>query len=363
MEENMLRFTMVFLLLMCCLLTITRAAELEKIYTERLKKSKDEPVLMNAAARFYSIKGNSAKAEAILKKNLSNHPADSDSLFLLAAIKASKKEYKEAKDMLMVLIRKDPGNMANINLLIYIMENTGKSEMAEKYRKAIRDAPIKVDNKSIKSILKIASATSMLKNAQKNKLEKIKQERKSLYFKNSTLSVDKQDQLAKKLAEKIQDINKTTGFDSKDFKGMMGKMKDLLKKAPDSKYAQMTHWGIHYFHYGLSNEDGKEDNVELQACLESYLAKYPNDEINKLEAYDKLTMAAEELEDWETMMYYSELYLAKSPDNLPMQYNHATALIKLGEVQRGVEMLEKIVVSSDGSVQYWLAKQDLEELN
>ncbi|MCK5683033.1 tetratricopeptide repeat protein [bacterium] len=362
--NNFKKITLTILILIF-IAPIIYSLNLSNIYKQRLSIEKDKPVLSNAAAKFFFIKGEIDTAEKILKSNLGIHPDDIDSLFLMAAISAKQRKYKRAKVMLHLLLKKDALNNGYLDLLIYVLDNMGNKKLLNKYKQLLaRKTGEKVDKikkKNLNSIVRIASATSLLKNIQMNKLKKMKKDKESMFFKKSKVPVEKQDELAQKLADETQELLKDNGFTGRDFDKSYKNMKELLTKAPDSKLAQLVHWKIHYFYFGLT-DNGNTDWIQLQAALESYLLKYPDDEVHRMEAYDKLAMASNKLEDWNTLLYYTELYLEKDPVHYPILYSKATALLKLGQIEDSVEIMENIIKDSPNSVQSFLAREDLEEL-
>ncbi|MCK5683600.1 tetratricopeptide repeat protein [bacterium] len=357
----------IFTLLIAFILLISTvySIDLARIYDKRLKNNWDQPVLCNAAARHFFLSGKIDKASKILEENLKRHPEDTDSLFLMAAVSLNQKKFKQAKDILHLLLKKNPGNKSYLELLIITLNKMGDKKLLAKYNEILSSTSGNVNTvtkkKTVNSIMKVASATSLLKVLQKSKIQNMKKEVGSVYFAKSKLKLPEQEKIAEKLADETEDLLKDRGFIVRDHDKIFKNMKEILLKAPDTKTAQIIHWKMHYYFFGLT-DDGNEDWLQVQTCLESYLTKFPDDEIHKKEAYDKLAMASEELKDWNTMLYYAELYLEKDPVHYPMLLNQGNALIKLGEVERGVEIMEKIIKESPHSVQYFLAKDELKTL-
>lgn len=361
-----MRKTLCTILFLLLLLNLASAAvDFEKLYQAQLDKAGKQvkPVLNNAAARYFLLKGNLEKAGTILKNNLNNFPDDPDSLFLTSLLMSKNREYAEAKLMCNRLLRQEPQNPRYLSLIIFLLEKTGDTELLAKYQSLFDQAqPQKKPEKEINSLLKVASATSLIKNSQKLKLKKMKEEMKNIYFTTSKLPVEKQEEIAEKHYKKIQELSTVKSFDSVDHVKVYEEMREVLKNAPDSKLAQIVHWKSHFYHLGLLDNAGTMDWGEIQVSLESYLAKYPEDETHKDEAYDKLCLACEKNQDYETMIYYADLYLERNPAAPTMLLNKATALLALGEMERGVELLEKIVEEKPYTVQYNLAFNKLEEL-
>ena len=118
----------------------------------------------------------------------------------------------------------------------------------------------------------------------------------------------------------------------------------------------MVHWNI----YDLFLF--QEDYQEAGRALESYVYKYPDNEFQVYEAYDKLSVFAVDAEDWGRVLYYADKILEKDPERYPLILTKARAMIRLGEKKEGKALLERIVKEAEGTVQYNLALMELDEL-
>ena len=134
--NNFKKITLTILILIF-IAPIIYSLNLSNIYKQRLSIEKDKPVLSNAAAKFFFIKGEIDTAEKILKSNLGIHPDDIDSLFLMAAISAKQRKYKRAKVMLHLLLKKDALNNGYLDLLIYVLDNMGNKKLLNKYKQLL----------------------------------------------------------------------------------------------------------------------------------------------------------------------------------------------------------------------------------
>jgi len=191
------------------------------------------------------------------------------------------------------------------------------------------------------------------------RIQAMKGDPDSLFFARSNLSLEEQRKLAKEHVDEIQRLEKTEGFDYPDYEKILKLASEILRKAPDVEIIQMAHWNIHQLF--LIQEDKRSAHV----ALESYLIKYPDDPdmFRKREAYDKLAVFSEDMDDWGLTLYYAEKYLESKPDHYPLILTKARALIKLGDKKAGVALLERIIKEDEGSVQSSLAMMELEELN
>ncbi len=343
---------------------LLQAASMQELYDKRLNSGIYSSVLYNSAARYFFVNGNVKKAEKILKKNLKKSPNDPDSLFLMAAIFAGKKNYTKSKDMIHLLLKKNPRSINYLNLMVFVLDKLKKKKLADAYREVlgkIDGAKVAKSRTSLKSIMKIASATSMLNRIQTQKIDKLKNEKKNLYFYKSKLSKEKQNKLALKNIKMIESLADVKGFNIRNHKMIFEQMKEILEKAPDSNYSRAVHWKSHYYYLGLL-KDGEKDWTMVQVALESYITKYPNDRVRLNEAYDKLAIASSKINDWSTMLYYTELYLNNKPNAFPMLLNQARALSNLGEIEKCIEVYKRIMGESPNSVQFHLAKSDLKAL-
>ncbi|MFC2158735.1 hypothetical protein ACFLT9_12945, partial [Acidobacteriota bacterium] len=166
-------------------------------------------------------------------------------------------------------------------------------------------------------------------------IEMMKQDPGSLYFAKTETPLEEQEKIAQDLLKKIQALSQTEGFDYPDYDKILEHAREILLKAPDVGVVQMAHWNIHTIF--LMNED----NIEATKALESYVYKYPDDEFQINEAYDKLCVFATDEEDWGRALYYADKILENDPDRYPLVLTKAQALIRLGEKAAGKALLER----------------------
>ena len=188
------------------------------------------------------------------------------------------------------------------------------------------------------------------------RIQKMKDDPESLFFARSDLPMADQQKIASFHLEEIQKLSQTEGFDYPDPDKIFEHAREILLKAPDTGIAQMAHWNIHT-HFLMN-----EDRASAAAALESYLAKYPGDDFHAREAYDKLTVFAQDIDDWGLSLYYADKVLESDPGNYALLLTKARALIRLGEKAAGQALLERIIREAEGTVQYNLAMTDLDEL-
>lgn len=191
------------------------------------------------------------------------------------------------------------------------------------------------------------------------RMAQMKADPDSLFFYKSKLTQAEQEELGASLVEEIKKLSKTSGFDYPDYDKIYEKICQILRQAPDTKFAQMAHWNIHTYYLGLM---GTKDADAAQAALESYLHKYDADGFLKKEAFDKLSNFAAEKKDWGLSLFYCDQFLELKPDHYPVLLNKARALINLGAKEEGKKILKKIIAESPGSVQYNLARMELNDL-
>ncbi len=191
----------------------------------------------------------------------------------------------------------------------------------------------------------------------RERIEIMKQDPEGLYFAKTETPLADQEIIARYLLKRIQDLSKTRGFDSPDYNKILDHAREILIKTPNSEVIQMVHWNI-YDLFLLQEEDR-----EAEKALESYIYKYPDDEFNVYEAYDKLSVSAMDMEDWGRVLYYADKILENDPERYPLIFTKARALIGLGEKAQGKALLERIIKEAEGTVQYNLAMMELEELN
>lgn len=190
----------------------------------------------------------------------------------------------------------------------------------------------------------------------RERIEMMKQDPEGLYYGKTGTPLAEQEKIAQDLLKKIQALSNTEGFDSPDYDKILEHTREVFLKAPDSEAVQMVHWNIHILFLML------DDNEEAEKALESYVDKYPEDEFQVDEAYDKLCVFATETEDWGRALYYADKILEKNPERYPLVFTKAQALIRLGEKEEGKALLERIIQEAEGTVQYNLAIMELEEL-
>ena len=126
--------------------------------------------------------------------------------------------------------------------------------------------------------------------------------------------------------------------------------------SPDSDIAHNTHWNIHLLYLTL------EDQESAQKALESYIDKYPNEEMRVMEAFDKLSVFAVKQNDWGMALYYADKILEVNPDRFTLVLTKAMALLHLGQKESGKKLLERILNEDEGSVQYNLAMMEMDNL-
>jgi TolA-binding protein len=122
----------------------------------------------------------------------------------------------------------------------------------------------------------------------------------------------------------------------------------------------MAHWKIRFYYQGTI--DTMKDWAKVQECLETYLYKYPGDEVRKNEAYDVLVIAASHNKNYEAMLYYSELHLRRNSDYVPMMLENARALKSLGDIEKAKEKLETVIKKGKGTPAGFIAEDLLKEL-
>jgi len=188
------------------------------------------------------------------------------------------------------------------------------------------------------------------------RIEIMKQDPECLYFAKTETPLAEQEIIAQDLLKKIQDLSKTEGFDSPDYDKILEHAREILLKAPDAEVVQMVHWNI----YDLFLF--QEDYQEAGRALESYVYKYPDNEFQVYEAYEKLSVFAVDAEDWGRVLYYADKILEKDPERYPLILTKARAMIRLGEKKEGKALLERIVKEAEGTVQCNLALMELDEL-
>ncbi len=194
----------------------------------------------------------------------------------------------------------------------------------------------------------------------KERIEKIKNQKDSLYFANTPLRLHEQQKHAKKEIEKIKKLSEVDGFDIPDHKLIYEHIKALLTHAPDTMYAKMAHWEIHRYFLGLLSE--KEDYTAASKALETFIAKYQVDELRLREAYDKLSSFASRMNKPARSLYYSEKYLQLNPDNYALLYAKAKALYDLGQTQHARKIFLRIVDERPNSVQGNLSMDMLDKM-
>lgn len=188
------------------------------------------------------------------------------------------------------------------------------------------------------------------------RIRKMKEDPESLFFAKSGLSPSEQEKIAAKLLEDIRKATNTRGMDSPDSAKILELARQILLTAPDARAAQMSHWNIHTIFMTL------EDEESARNALESYVAKYPNDEGRTLEAWDKLSVFAVRRQDWGAALYYADEILGKNPDRYPLLLTKARALVKLGAAREGETLFKKIIQDSPDSVEASLAGNELKAL-
>lgn len=188
------------------------------------------------------------------------------------------------------------------------------------------------------------------------RIRKMKEDPKSLFFAKSKLAPAEQEKIAAKLLEDIRKATEVGGMDSPDSAKILDLARQILLSAPDTRAAQMAHWNIHAIFMTLEDEDSAGN------ALESYLAKYPDDAGRALEAWDKLSVFAVHRQDWGAALYYADRILAKDPGRHPLLLTKARALIKLGAAREGETILKKIIRDAPDSVQARLAEDELKAL-
>lgn len=177
-----------------------------------------------------------------------------------------------------------------------------------------------------------------------------------LFYARSNLSMDEQQKLARINIEEIQKLTNVEGFDTPDYDRIMALAREILLKAPLTPAAQMAHWNIHTMYMTI------DDDASAAKALESYIDKYPDDEWRHFEAFDKLSIFAEDRGDWGAVLFYSEKLLAEDPERYAIVLNKARALLHLGEKAEGKKLLERIIAEDEGSIQYNLAMMEMDDL-
>ncbi len=366
----------------------------DKLYRERLKKEGKNPVLYNAAARYFVVNGKLGNAEKILKKNLSNYPGDTDSIFLLAAILTRKKEYKQARKLFYTLLKEKPVIKNHIQLYTFILDKMGDSRIASKYRKVFNlTAPVEIkDDKKMKTdkllvIMRAAISTSQIRKnkeaqirkkkedllrmekeaksnenieVQNNETENEVEQKDSEFSTESSLSLEEQEQLASNYLEIITELEDEVEK-YRDNQSIVKNMTEIIKNAPDTEIAKNMIWKTHQLYLGVNGV--KKDMSKVEELLELYLTKCKDDDaVKTLEAYGTLTECAEFFEDWEYTMYYAEQYLTIDDGNIDVRVRKAKALTKLGELEKGVDILNEIRLEDPQSIGAFKAWQILKDL-
>ncbi|MFH1945067.1 MAG: type II secretion system protein GspG [Acidobacteriota bacterium] len=177
-----------------------------------------------------------------------------------------------------------------------------------------------------------------------------------LFYARSELSSDEQEKIARLQLEEIQKLTKVEGFDSPDYDKIIEHAREILFKAPDTRAAQMAHWNLHTMYLTVENQ------ASAEKTLESYIDKYPDDGERHLEAYDKLSVFAQERDDWGAALYYADKILDNTPDRYALVLTKARALLYLGDREGGQKLLERIIEEDEGSVQFNLAMMEMDDL-
>ena len=186
-----------------------------------------------------------------------------------------------------------------------------------------------------------------------DRISKMKADPNNPYFLRSGLAAAEQEAIAKKPMETIKSLLQA---EPQDADKILAQCYEILRQAPDTLSAQMAHWNIPS--YLLL----KDDRAGVRDALETYLAKYQASDSQKKEAYDKLSMLATKSQDWGAALYYAEKYLALEPSSWALMLTKARGLIKLGDVQTGERLLNRIINEAPGTVQAVLAQEDLKKL-
>ncbi|MBU4494294.1 MAG: type II secretion system protein GspG, partial [Acidobacteria bacterium] len=176
------------------------------------------------------------------------------------------------------------------------------------------------------------------------------------FYARSELSSDEQEKIARLQLEEIQKLTKVEGFDSPDYDKIIEHAREILFKAPDTGITQMAHWNLHTLYMTV------EDQSSAERGLESYIDKYPDDGERHHEAFDKLSVFAQERDDWGAALYYAEKILENTPDRYALVLTKARALLHLGDREGGQKLLERIIAEDEGSVQFNLAMMEMDDL-
>lgn len=187
-----------------------------------------------------------------------------------------------------------------------------------------------------------------------------KQEKDNLYFAVSSLPLSEQELIAKEYIARIQSFDRVSPWTEKDHYAIYENLVQILKKAPDTQFAQIVHWKIRFYYQGIV--DTLKNWLRVQECLETYLYKYPSDEAHRDEALDVLVVAASRTSDHEAILYYSELYLRRNPDHMPMLLQNARALKALGDNESARTKLEIVIQKGQGTPAGLLAEDLLKEM-
>ena len=358
-----------FVFLSVLLLQGAVGIDFDKLYRERLKKEGKNPVLYNAAARYFVVNGKLGNAEKILKKNLSNYPGDTDSIFLLAAILTRKKEYKQARKLFYTLLKEKPVIKNHIQLYTFILDKMGDSRIASKYRKAFNlSVPEEIKDTKQKRpdtllvIMRAAISTSQIRKKKEAQIRKKKEaqirkneevqitdnievqnceetehalndyenevgQQDSEFLSQDRMPIEEQEKLACNYLEIITELDDEVEK-YRDNPAILKKMTEIIKNAPDTDTAMNMIWKSHKYYLGVNGV--KKDLSKVEELLEIYVEKYIDvDPVKTLEAYRVLTDCADHFKDWEYLMYYAEEYLKKDDGDIGVRVKKAKALTKL----------------------------------
>jgi len=177
----------------------------------------------------------------------------------------------------------------------------------------------------------------------------------NIFFARTKTPLAEQKAIAESRMEIIRELLKTDK-ESRDYGRILHLTMEILVQAPDSDAARTAHWNLHGYFLIVHNPRGAGD------ALMTYLHKYDAGPAVRKEAFDQLADLAADEKEWDLVLYYSEKGLEIEPRSPVRLLNKARALVNLGFLPEGKDLLHRVEKEYPGSQEASTAATALKQL-